>query len=271
MPSEQREDLRHWLGRYRPWEEGAALSPPRPNGGEEVGPPDFVGIGATLAGCDRWYGMIADHPQVSTRPDLAPARHFLSHFATTSFGAAEIQQYHGCFPRRPGTITGEWTPGYSALPWLAELLVRAAPGAKLLMMVRNPIDRICLDLERRPMERGSQIGTQVAGAVERGFYGAQLCRVLERFPAEQVLVLQYERCVADPDAQLSLSYRFLGVDDSHRPSGRRPAPRCERAPTRSIDPDAASRLVALYADDVARLASVVPAFQVAWWPEFSGA
>ena len=33
VPSEQREDLRHWLGRYRPWEEGAALSPPRPNGG----------------------------------------------------------------------------------------------------------------------------------------------------------------------------------------------------------------------------------------------
>ncbi len=235
-----------------------------------IGPPDFVGIAATMAGCDRWYRMIADHPDVSARPDLAPARHFLSHFATRAFGAAEIHQYHGWFPRRPRTLTGEWTPGYAALPWVAQLSARAAPGAKLLMMTRNPIERVQLDLAHRPLEPGSQLGTEVSDAIERGFYGAQLCRVLESFPAEQVLVLQYERCVADPMDQLSAVYRFLGLDDGHRPGGRRLVPEVGRVPKRSIDPGTTSRLVTVYSDDVAQLASLVPTFDLSWWPEFSG-
>lgn len=269
VPSAQRDDLRHWLGRYLPWEEGADLTPPPLDRGESIGPPDFVGIGATMSGCRRWYGMIADHPEIWDRPDLTSGRHFLSHFATGPFGAAEIEQFHGWFPRRRGTITGEWTPGYAALPWVAGLLVRAAPAAKLLMLVRNPIERIRLDLARRPMERGSQVGTLVADAMERGLYGAQLRRILDFFPADQVLVLQYEHCAADPIAQLSLTYRFLGVDDSYRPTGLRTPPSARWASTRPLDPGVAARLVALYSDDVAQLASAVPTFDPSWWPEFA--
>ena len=269
LPSAQRDDLRHWLGRYYPWEAGTDLTPPSLHRGEVIGPPDFVGIGAMAAGCEGWYAMIADHPEVSSRPDLASARHFFSHFATESFGAAEVQQYHGWFPRPPGTLTGEWTPGYAALPWMAELLARAAPDAKLLMMVRNPIDRFRLGLAQRPGDRGSQIGTQVADAIERGFYGAQLCRVLDFFPAEQVLVLQYERCQAEPTDQLSTTYRFLGVDHSHRPADGRPAPRSGRVSVGPLDSGVVSRLVDLYSSDVAQLASVVPTFDVSLWSEFA--
>ncbi|HEV3282553.1 MAG TPA: sulfotransferase [Acidimicrobiales bacterium] len=269
FPSEQRTDLRHRLGRYRRWEDGVDLSPPLRRAGEMIGPPDFVGIGVMMAGVRWWYHLVADHPGISTRGGIPMDRHFLSHFATRSFGAEQVAQYHGWFPRRPGTITGEWSPSYAALPWVAELLARAAPDARLLLLLRNPIERFRLGLAQSSENRGSQVGTHVADAMERGFYGAQLGRVLEFFPAGQVLVLQHECCVADPVAQLALTYRFLGLDDSHRPP--RIGPRNVEA-ERSIptaDPDAVRRLVGVYAGDVKELAAMVPSLDLSWWPEFA--
>lgn len=269
LPSEQRTDLRHRLGWYRPWEDGVDLTPPPRRVGELTGPPDFVGMGVMMAGVRRWYHLVADHPGISTRRDIPMDRHFLSHFATRSFGAEQVAQYHRWFPRRPGTITGEWTPSYAALPWVAELLARAAPDARLLLLLRNPTERFRLGLAQSSENRESQVGTHIADAMERGFYGAQLRRVLEFFPSEQVLVLQYEHCIADPAAQLALTYRFLGLDDSHRPP--RIGPRNVEA-ERSIptaDPDVIRRLVGVYAGDVKELAAMVPSLDLSWWPEFA--
>src|SRR5580693_1849854 len=84
FPPEQRADLRHRLGRFRPWEDGFDLSPPSRNPGEMIGPPDFVGIGVMMAGVLPWYHLVADHPGISTRGGIPMDRHFLSHFATRS-------------------------------------------------------------------------------------------------------------------------------------------------------------------------------------------
>jgi hypothetical protein len=269
LPAEQRTDLRHRLGRYRPWEDGYDLTPPTRRPGETIGPPDFVGIGVPMAGVGRWYDLVVDHPGISARADIPMARHYLSHFATRSFGAEQLEEYHGWFPRRPGTITGEWSPSYAALPWVAGLLARAAPDARLLLLLRSPIERLCLGLAQTAERKGSQVGSYVADAMERGFYGAQLRRVLEFFPAGQVLVLQYERCVADPATQLALTYSFLGLDDSYRPArtSLKTLEVSRSIPT--VDPDVVRRLIGLYAGDVAELASMVPALDLSLWPEFA--
>lgn len=267
VPSTLRTDLRHRLGRFRPWEDGVDLTPPPARAGEVTGPPDFVGVAATLAGCHWWYRMIADHPGVTARPDLPPARHFLSHFATEPFGPAELEAYHRWFPRRPGTITGEWTPAYAALPWTGPLLARAAPDAKVLLLVRNPIDRLAQALARRTGEAGAQAGTEVAEAVERGCYGAQLARLRRQFPAEQVLVLQYERCLADPSGELARTDAFLGLDPARRPDLTRTPPGPDRGAV-PLPPAVADRLVEVYAEDVARLAGRVPSLDLELWPPF---
>ena len=49
-------------------------------------------------------------------------------------------------------------------------------------------------------------------AIARGFYDDALRRWIAYFPPEQILVLQYERCVADPTGQLARTYRFLGLE-----------------------------------------------------------
>ncbi len=265
VPPDQRADLRHRLGRYRPWESGADLMPPPRGPGEEPGPPDFVGVGVMMAASDWWLGLVNDHPGVAWRPDVPGARHYLSHFLTTDLGPAEVDRYHGWFPRRPGAITGEWTPSYSALPWVAPLLARAAPDARLLMMVRDPVDRLRLGLASTADRRVPQVGDHTADAVARGFYGAQLRRLLEYFPTDRVLVLQYERCVADPAEQIAATYRFLGLDDGYRPVVGAP-PRQALGPLPPLDPDTTVRLARVYADDVEELVALVPSLDRSLWP-----
>jgi hypothetical protein len=268
VPAAQRTEIRHRLGCFRPWEEGADLSPPPCGPDETAGPPAFVGIGTTGSGAGGWYRMVVDHPGISVRGDLPMARHFLSHFAIRPFGPEQVAQYHGWFPRRPGAVTGEWSPGYSALPWVPVLLARAAPDARLLLMVRNPIERFRLGLAGTEAGRGSQVGMRIAEETDRGFYGAQLRRVLEYFAADRVLVLQSERCAADPMGQLAATYRFLGVDDSHRPLlGARPAALGARS-LPEIDRGTRRRLVEVYAEDVADVSSMAPGLDLSLWPEF---
>ena len=97
--------------------------------GSSAGPPDFVGIGAQKAGTTWWYSLIAAHPGVTSRPDIHKERHFLSRFGAERFTPTDIDRYHGWFPRRAGTIAGEWTPDYLSCPWVAPLLSLAAPRA----------------------------------------------------------------------------------------------------------------------------------------------
>jgi hypothetical protein len=211
---------------------------------------------------------VADHPEVSARRDLPPARHYLSHFGTEAFGPEQVAGYHGWFPRRPGTVAGEWTTTYASLPWVPPLLATAAPGAGVLLMVRDPVERLRVSLAGSTERRVSQAGTAIAASVEGGFYGFQLRQLLDHLPASRVLVLQYERCRLDRDGQLAATYRFLGIDDGHRPAGGlRPGPvGGEGVP--ALDPDTRARLVDLYAADVAALADLAPDLDLSLWPSF---
>jgi hypothetical protein len=129
---------------------------------------------------------------VSARDDIHKERHYLSHCGPGSFGAAEIARYQGWFPRVPGTITGEWTPDYLGYPWVPPLLARAAPEAKLLVILRDPVERFRSGLSFRLSMGAPDTGATVADAVRQGFYARWLRRYLAYFAPEQLLVLQYE-------------------------------------------------------------------------------
>ena len=203
LPPQARLRLLHGLGRFAPWEAGFDFTPPDLEPGEETGPPDFVGIGVQKAGTTWWYRLLAAHPGVSSRPGIHKERHFLSRFGTESFGPPEIEAYHGWFPRRPGTLAGEWTPDYFDFPWVPPLLAVAAPEARLLLMVRDPVERLRSGLAHQRRHRGSITGASVVDAVGRGFYHRALTQWSAHIDPEKLLVLQYERCTEDPASQLA--------------------------------------------------------------------
>ena len=131
LPLEQRVHLRQRLGRFRPGEDGFDLTPPRPGPGETTGPPDYVGVGATGSGSAWWHRLVLDHPGVSARPDLPPARHFLSKFATRPFGPDEVRAYRRLVPPPSRRGGGQMDPTYATFPWVAPLLGQAAPDARV--------------------------------------------------------------------------------------------------------------------------------------------
>lgn len=269
LPPQARLRALHSLGRFAPWESGFDFTPPPLEPGETAGPPDFVGIGVQKAGTTWWYGLITAHPDVSARPGIHKERHFLSRFATASFGPAEIAAYHGWFPRRPGMLAGEWTPDYVDFPWVPPLLARAAPEARLILMVRDPVERFRSGLAHQKRHRGSITATAVSDAVSRGFYHQALAHWSNDIDKDRLLVLQYERCIIDPAGELARSYRFLGLKDDFVPADlHRPVERTTEGRVQVAD-DAVDRLVEAYRPDVEALAAQFPELDLSLWPNFA--
>jgi hypothetical protein len=267
LPAPARKSILHALGKYAPWEDGFDATPPHAEGDEVPGAPDFVGIGAQKSGTTWWYDAICAHPDVYARPDVHKERHFFGRYATRAFGPAEASQYHQWFPRPPGRQAGEWTPDYIHLPWVPPLLARAAPRARLMVLLRDPVDRFRSGLAHQRRDRGRLTVEACQEAVVRGLYHDALRRWLDYFPADQILVLQYERCVADSAEQLARTYRFLQLEPFMTGSVRNQVNTTAR--TVHLDEDVCHRLVDLYTPDVVALSKLFPDLDLDLWPNFS--
>lgn len=268
VPRPWRDRVRLRVGPFAPWEHGFTHVSPPPGPGEVAGPPTFVGIGVQKAGTTWWFGLLAAHPGVFHRPTNHKERHYFTRYATEPFGAPDVEGYHAWFARPENTIAGEWTPDYLWQPWVRPLLVAAAPEARFLLMVRDPVERFVSGMAHSPIVPSSHSGSLLAEAVSRGFYGAALKRWEAELTAGTLLVLQYEACVADPAGELARTYRFLGLDEDFRPAGLRRLESPTGAAKVNLAADARRRLVDAYSPDVAALASLVPGLDLALWPNF---
>jgi hypothetical protein len=243
--------------------------------GWRYGPPDFVGVGAQRAGTTWWHQLIISHPDVSfRRGSNQKETHFFDwHPDLAALDAELIEQYHRLFPRAPGTLAGEWTPRYMLDPWTPPLLVQAAPEARILIMLRDPVDRYESGLARgvlraaRLAREGGEAPSESQIASEqivRSQYREQVERMLAAYPRDRVLILQYERCRAAFEAELARTFTFLGLREvvgAHR--GERNLPREPRArPTAAADRE---RLARIFAPDVRALLEIAPEIDVDLW------
>ena len=184
--------------------------------------------------------------------------HFFARFGAQPFGSSDIADYHRQFPRRIGALTGEWTPDYLYYPWVPPLLAKAAPDTKLLLILRDPIERFRSGLASEIRNGAAHVGATIAEVVGYTMYAENLRRWMDHFPAEQLLILQYERCVAAPVEQLVATYRFLGLDPEYRPAIlNRPVNKTMEEKI-ALDADVKSRLRDIFAPDVAELVKLVP-------------
>jgi Sulfotransferase family len=257
------------MGKFPDWADGTAPRAPSPPAGTVVGPPDFVGVGVPKCGTSWWFSLLLAHPDV-----YGPIRKELLYFNRVfvererRFGVTDedLEAYHQWFPRPPGKMTGEWTPSYLFAYRLPPILRKAAPTAKLLVLVRDPVERYQSDISRH-MNRRHLRNVRYKG-LARGFYSAELLPWEQEFDRSELLVIQYEACIAHPADQLAATYRFLGLDDSFRPPGiERPVNKTKSK--RGLNPGFDRLLVQLYEPDVAALASRYPELDVRLWPHFA--
>ena len=182
--------------------------------------PDFVVIGAQKAGTSSLYAQLAAHPSVL--PAIRKELHFFDR------APQPLVRYRAWFPRRTALarldartgrgITGEATPFYLCHPAVPDRLHAAAPDARLIAVLRDPVGRAISGYhhavrnghEDRPIEVAldpdavEPVDTDPAwwdaadcpvrrrGYLARGRYAEQLERWLAVFPRDQVLVIGTE-------------------------------------------------------------------------------
>ena len=239
-------------------------SKPGASGCQATGPPGYVGIGAMRAGTSWWHRLISAHPEVVVAPGAPKELHFFDTFATAEFTPPAVAEYHAYFPRRHGATTGEWTPSYLCDPWVPPLLKEAAPSARLLVMLRDPVDRYVSGIAfSRSLGSDETTGSH-RDHFHRGLYHAQLERYLLHFPRLQVLVLQFERCVVAPEAEIRRTFEFLELDPGFQPVDLR-RPVNASGGGFALDPAQRQRLKEAYGPDLQRLAGVWPEIDLDLW------
>ncbi len=165
-----------------------------------AGPPDFVGVGVQRCGTTWWYDLVTAHPMAHRGP--TKELQYLRRFWQRPFGPAEAAEYHRFFPRPPGLITGEWSPGYLSHFWVPPLLHEAAPDARVLVLVRDPVERYVSGFALQGETRWAR-ASAASMAFRLGCYATHLDQLFASIPRSQVLVLQYERCVASAADELA--------------------------------------------------------------------
>ncbi len=225
--------------------------------------PDYIGLGAQSAGIVWWNDVIVAHPGVEPQAELS--RHFFDDFCARPMEDADVEAYHAAFARPEGRLAGEWTARYMFDPWIPMLMRRVAPDAKLLMLLRDPVERYragLLDWIGRP-PRGHEMHV-VSEGIERGRYATQLRRILRHYPADQVLVQQYERCVREPHEEIARVYAFLGLDEGGAPADIRAPEPGPALP--ELWPDLETDLREIYAPEIEELTALVPDIDLELWP-----
>jgi hypothetical protein len=232
----------------------------------EIGPPDFVGIGAQKCGTSWWYGLLSRHPRVFSDEAVHKERHFFERYWNRAFGDVDVERYHHWFRRPRGQMTGEWTPDYMARSWIPPLLVRAAPNARFLVMLRDPVRRLSSGVDHYFRRETPITPWLISDIINRGRYGEQLKSFLSYVDLDRVLVLQYEACVRDPVSEMARTTSFLGlphaeIDLSTTAQAREPS----RRVAMPLPDHLLERARSLYLEDRALLLDLCPDLEMDLW------
>lgn len=189
---------------------------------------NFIVPGAQKSGTTALHYFLKQHPQIAL-PDRQEM-HFFDDEAIFS-RAPDYELLHRSFPRlRHSQLTGEVTPSYLYWKPAMERIHTYNPQIKLLILLRNPIDRAfahwnmqrfkgresldfldALKEEPRRIAQPLAIESRRFAYVDRGFYSDQLERVFSFFPREQVKVVKFEEFRNRKREALDAIFDFLGV------------------------------------------------------------
>ncbi|WP_322752603.1 sulfotransferase [Frankia sp. Cas3] len=202
--------------------------------------PDFLVIGVPKAGTTALHAALSRHPQLFL-PSVKEPKFFLSDGPPPARGGPGDAQtysehvwkqagYEALFAPAPdGALLGEATPFYLYDLDAQNRIERIIPKAKLVVLLRNPVDRAHsnwthlwaagLEAERDfvracALEEGRKADgwAHFWHYVSQGRYGEQLDHLFRRFAREQVLLLRYRDLRDSPVPTLDRVCEFLGVE-----------------------------------------------------------
>ena len=84
-------------------------------------------------------------------------------------------------------------------------------------------------------------------------------------------MLQFERCVQDPVAEMERTWRFLGLEPPTKVPGRLMQHKQAGRTTPELAPAVSEELAERYREDARRLAELCPEIDLSLWPSLAGA
>ena len=207
--------------------------------------PNFLLIGAAKSGTTSLYHYLRQHPQVYMSPIKGP-RFFAFQGGEPDFRGpgdlkmvsqliTDIEGYRSLFAGVSGEkAVGEASAWYLYVPETAYRIRCHVPQAKLIAVLRNPVDRAYSHFQFRRAQGGEEL-TDFARALDAeeervrerwgpdfhykrmGFYHEQLTRYYELFEPEQIRVWLYEDLKEDPSGVMQDMFQYLGVNDAFVP------------------------------------------------------
>jgi hypothetical protein len=185
--------------------------------------PTFLIIGAARSGTTTLSRYLSEHPDIfiSAKKEL--------HYFDREFDRG-LDWYRSHFTNSREHAKGEATPMYLGLPYIAERMARTVPEAKLIAILRNPVDRAYSQYwwkrgrgkESRSFEQA--VADELAGKlsdhararafdyVGRGRYLDHLTEICNFYSSHQLLVLLFDDLRDSPAGVYETMCAFLGVD-----------------------------------------------------------
>jgi hypothetical protein len=206
--------------------------------------PDFLIVGFTKTATTTVFDVLRRHPLVAP-PHSKQLHYFDYNFSegpdwyARQFPSAVKRRLFALRHGRP-FLTGEATPSYVDHPSAAERIHEMLPDVRLIVQLRNPIDRAYSHYRMTVREGDEDLPfeaavdaeeARLAGEVDRvrddpgyrslplgrwsylrrGCYAEHLEPWLERFPREQLLVLTVDELQADWAGTIGRCWSFLGL------------------------------------------------------------
>ncbi len=205
---------------------------------------------------------------------------FLSDFLSLADHPVNYNNYAGLFDRKGDRLSGDVTPGYSALDDDRVAKIAAHfPDARYVFIARDPVRRfwsqVNMHVNKERLDAGMREKT-VAGLLsksnyqKRSYQSAIFARWKRFVPADRLALFFFDDLVADPAGLRRRIISFIG-GDPEKSSGDLPADFNRKALKSSIPmPDSLKHLVA------ARLAGELKACAAAFggpaeaWPQLYG-
>ena len=154
-----------------------------------------------------WLSLVADHPDVTPGHRSTDAANFFAPYCTEPFGPAETPRSTPGFPAGPDGSSGTgprtgWPTRGSPRCW-----PRPHHGPSASWCCSATRSSGCwTDSTGRSTDRPPHPARTCPTRWTAGSTREQLTRLLECYPADQVCVLQYEQCVADPVGSLARTF-----------------------------------------------------------------
>jgi tetratricopeptide (TPR) repeat protein len=189
--------------------------------------PDFIILGAQKSGTTSLYHYLSQHPKVIS--SIVKEINFWSR----DFDKG-LDWYLAQFPpspKRRKLLTGEASPSYLNTREAPERLFKVFPNIKLMILLRNPVDRAISHYHHWQRENWASESLQDAieqdiqqleshkrdywnephSYVGRGIYVEFLKKWMSVFPKEQFLIIKSEDFYENPAQTLSQVYQFLEI------------------------------------------------------------